>query len=122
MEINLKRKLVKAYFYLDKGLDILNKFKYQGAGIFALYYTLQLNNPLLILAMFVVSVPILILLGWLWIKRVARSLEKMSVDKGTYYSIYGYSLQEDIALSLRKLAKRPRTKRDLNKLKPSEIK
>src|SRR3990167_9417444 len=47
---------VRAWFYLQRGLQVMNEFKYLVAGILAFYYTLELHSiPLLLIIFFVSS-------------------------------------------------------------------
>jgi len=100
-----KNGLIRQYFYLKKGLDLVNDLKYVGAGIFALYFTLQLSNPLWLIGMFVISIPILIILGWIFIHHMSKVLDWLGIEFATYWSRYSFTLQESILEQLKKLNK-----------------
>ena len=97
---------VRYYFYTQRGLALVNEFRYIFMVIFGVYITLKLNNPLWLLAMFLVSMPILILLGWLSVHRMAKVIDWLNVKFSTHWQMYSYELQEKQNLLIRNLIKR----------------
>ena len=89
-----KNRVVRQYFYLRQGLSILNEFKYLIAGLFALYYTFKLTNPLWLVIIACVSIPLLALVGYVYITHASKVLDWLSVEFSTYWSRYGFTLQE----------------------------
>ncbi len=86
--------LIRMYFYLTNGVGVLNEFRNLFLGIFALYFTLKLSNPLWLIGMFAVSIPVLILVGYYNVHKVAKVKEWLSMKFGTHYSIKQYELME----------------------------
>ena len=86
---------IRAYFYVMQGLLIVNNFRNLILGIFALYYTLKLVNPLWLVVMFVLSIPVLALIGWYNIHRMAKDIEKISIEKATHYAMKQFNFQEE---------------------------
>ena|SRR3990167_2098527 len=122
MILSPRQLVTKMYFYLDRGLGVLNNFKYQGAGILALYYLLKFESPVWLPVMFAVSIPVLTIVGWLWVKKMAKALDRMNTDKGTYYAVYQFRLMEEQVRLLKKLNSEPYDKESMDKLKPEQIK
>lgn len=87
-------KLIRIYYYLKEGLSVLNDWKYLVAGILAFYYALNLTDYRYMVMMFIVAIPILILLGYVWVRWVRKTMEWFSVKYTTHYAKYGYDLQE----------------------------
>lgn len=95
-------KLIRFYFYSQRGLALLNEGRYLIMGVFALYYTLKLENPLLLVGMFGVAVPVLIVLGWVQVHKVGKVVDWLSIQFSTHWGRYQYTLLEEIRDELRK--------------------
>lgn len=95
-------KLIRFYFYSQRGLSLLNECRYLIMGVFALYYTLKLSNPLLLIVMFWLSVPVLIVLGWVQVHKVGKVVDWLSIQYSTHWGRYQYTLLEEIRDELRK--------------------
>ena len=91
----VKNKIIRLWFYLNRGLSIVNEFKYLIAGILALYYTLHFSNPLWIVVMFFVSIPTLMVIGWTWVHHVAKAIDWFTVEFSTYWNRKAFDLQEE---------------------------
>jgi len=78
---------IRMYFYLNSGLTIVNNFRNLILGIFALYYTLKLTNPLWLVGMFILSVPVLIVIGNYNVHRMAKVNEWLSMKFSTHFGI-----------------------------------
>ncbi len=89
-----KNQLIRVYFYLSQGLDVVNQFKYLVAGVLAFYYMLGRDDLRLLITMFVVSIPVLIVVGYIWAKRVRKSMDWFAIEHTTHFAKYGYELQE----------------------------
>jgi hypothetical protein len=85
---------VRMWFYLQRGLDLINQFKYLVAGIIAFYYTLKLTNVYWIAVIFLISLPILVVVGWFQTHKMARVMEWTSMIFGSYFGRYGMDLSE----------------------------
>lgn len=86
---------VRAWFYLQKGLDLVNQFKYLAAGIFALYYTLKLNDYRFMVGLFVIAIPILTFVGWFYTHKMAKALEWTNMVFSSYFARYNVDLAEE---------------------------
>lgn len=89
-----ENKLIRFYFYSQRGLALLNEGRYLVMGVFALYYTLKLTNPIWLVGMFVVAVPVLIVLGWVAVHRVGKVVDWLNVQFSTHWGRYQYTLLE----------------------------
>ena len=85
---------IRAWFYLVRGLQMLNEFKYLVAGILAFYYTLDLHSIFLLVGIFVVSVPVLIVIGFLQVHKMAKALEWTGMMFSSYFARHNVDLQE----------------------------
>ena len=101
----LKRELVKYYFYTQQGLTLLNEFRYLVMGIFAMYFSLRLDNIWLIPIMFIVAVPLLMFFGWLSINHIQKIIDYFHIKRATTYGKYGYELNEKQLEALTKIVK-----------------
>ncbi len=78
---------IRWYYYLNSGLNVVNQFRNLLLGIFGLYITLKLENPLWLGLMFIVSLPVLILSGWYSTHRIAKVNEWLGMRFSTFYAI-----------------------------------
>ncbi len=100
-----KNKVVRYYFYIQKGLALLNELRYLIMGIFAIYMILKLDNILLMPVMFFCSLPVLISLGWLDVHHMAKIMEFLNIKYSTHYSKRNFEIQEEILEELKKINK-----------------
>ncbi len=96
-----ENKLIRFYFYAQRGLSLLNEARYLLIGTFALYYTLRLDNPIFLVLIFLVAVPVLIALGWLSVHRMGKVIEWLNIQYSTHWGRYQYTLLEEIRDELR---------------------
>ncbi len=89
-------KIIRYYFYSQRGLDLFNQFRYLFMVIFGIYLLFKFNNPLYLVGMFIISLPILILLGYVSVHYVGKVLDWLSVEFSTHFSRYQYTLLEQI--------------------------
>ncbi len=88
-------KVVRTYWYLDLGLELVNKFKYIVAGILALAVILQVENSLKwIVTIFFIALPILTVAGYLWARFGVRVVEYLDLKLATHFGQYSIKLQE----------------------------
>lgn len=73
------------YFYINSGLTIMNNFRNLGLGIFALYFALKLSNPLWLVGMVLIALPILALTGFYNVHVMAKVIEWLSIKFSTHY-------------------------------------
>jgi hypothetical protein len=72
-------------------------------AIFALYYALKVDNIWLVPIMFIVSVPILIFLGWVSLFHMDKVMEYLQIQFATHWSRYNMELQEDQRDTLKRI-------------------
>ena len=89
-----KNKFIRQYFYLNEGLNLMNQFKYLVAGILALYYFLEKDNVWLMVLMFIGSIPVLTLIGSIWVHRARKSMDWFGIEYTTHFGKYQITLQE----------------------------
>ena len=89
-------KAIRFYFYCQRGLSLLNEARYLLMGVFALYYTLKLTNPIYLVVMFAVAIPILIGLGWLSVHKIGKVIDWLNIEFSSHWSRYNYTLLEEI--------------------------
>lgn len=96
-----KNKAIRFYFYVQRGLALLNEARYLIMGIFALYYTLRLDNPFILVGMFAIAIPVLIILGWLSVHHIGKVIDWLNIQYSTHFSRYQITLLEEIRDELR---------------------
>lgn len=89
---------IRAWFYLTRGLQMINEFKYLVAGILAFYYTLELHSIPLLVTIFMVSIPILIGVGFFQTHKMAKALEWTGMMFSSYFARHNVDLQEQQVL------------------------
>jgi len=85
--------LIRLWVYTQRGLGIINEFKYLVAGIMAGYVILKLTNPWLALMVGILSLPPLIFLGRWQLHKVSKVSEWVSAQKGSVLGYSGYNIQ-----------------------------
>lgn len=90
----MKNYLIKFWFYLNNGNIVTGNFKSLFLGIIALYFTLKLTSPLLMVIMFLVSIPILTIIGYYNIHHVAKISDQLATKYGTHYGIKQFEFIE----------------------------
>ena len=100
-----KNRSVRYYFYVQKGLALLNELRYLVMAIMGIYVIFKFNNPLLMPLMFFASVPILVFFGWLDVHHMAKIMEFLNIKYSTHYSKRNYDLQEERNILIKELLK-----------------
>jgi len=101
--IGPKNKAIRYYYYAKKGLELMNEFRYLIMAVFAMYYTLRINNIFLIPIMFFMAIPVLVFLGWLSVHHMQKVMEWINVRFSTHWSMYSYKLSEDRNITLKEI-------------------
>lgn len=78
---------IRYYFYLNKGLDVLNQFRNLFLGILGLYIALHLDSWWLLIAMFVPSMVILVVVGYYSTHHLSKVMEWLNLRFSTHYGI-----------------------------------
>ncbi len=100
-----KNKLIRYYFYMSRGLDLFNNFRYIFMAIFGLYLVLKLKNALWLLAMLGISVPMLMVIGYYSIHHIGKIVDWLNVRFSTHYSLLQITLLEEIRDEIKCLKK-----------------
>ena len=100
---------IRMYFYLSNGLGIVNEFRNLFLGIFGLYFTLKLENPVIMVFLFIGSVVVLIPVGHYMVHKVSKVKEWLATKFGSHYAIKNFDytkeqneLLKEILIELRK--------------------
>lgn len=99
---------IRYYFYLMKGLDIVNSFRNLFLGVIALYIALKLENIAWAIVMFVVSSILLTIAGHYNVHKVSKRHEWIGMRFSTTYGIKAFNFsqgQYDLLLEIRDLLK-----------------
>ncbi len=97
---------IRVYFYIKSGLNMVNDFKYIFAGLFAVVITYKMTNPLVLVALFFVGLPILFVMGYINTHYISRVVEWLTIKYGSHYGIKQYELMEKQTKLLEKLLKK----------------
>lgn len=97
--------MIRSWFYLKRGLDTVNDFKYLVAGVLAFYITLKLDNHMYLVAIFVIAIPILTAVGFIYTHKMAKPIEWTNMMFGSYFARYSVDLTEKNAENIDKTAK-----------------
>lgn len=104
-KINL---IIRLYYYFQEGVNQLNSVRTLGyaligiAGVFAVSKS-EANYWGIIIAVGLISLPIFILVGYLWVKRGRKSTEYFALKYTSTYGKYGVELQEEQMRLLREI-------------------
>lgn len=91
----LWNRLVRSWYYLMEGLNLVNQFKYVVLGIFGLYVALKFTNYIYLVLLFVTTLPLLVIAGWVYVNKMARNLSLTSMLKSSYFGRYNIDLAEE---------------------------
>lgn len=97
---------VRYWVYLSRGLDFINQAKYLIVGILALYAILKLTDPIWMAAMFIVSIPILTILGRWQLYKVSKTQEFITTTKGAVLGYNSYNINVEILKTLQEIRDR----------------
>ncbi len=86
---------MRYWFYLNRGVDVLNTFRNLLLGIFAAYFALKLENPWWLVAMFVPSTIALLVFGYMQTHYISKVTEWLGMRFGSHYGLRNYNLQEE---------------------------
>ncbi len=90
-----QNKLIRFYFYTERGLDILNIFRNLFLGILAIFVALKLTNVFWIAAMIVPSIMILVVVGYYNVHKLSKMKEWLGMRFSTHYGLRAFNYQED---------------------------
>lgn len=96
-------RLVRYYYYLESGLNVLNEFRNLFLGIIAIYIALKLTNVLWMAVMTIPSLILLTVAGYFNVHRLSKIKEFLSMRFSTHYAIKTYDYNKEQVLLLREI-------------------
>ena len=111
-----KNRLIAGYFYLSNGLAILNEFRNLFLGIFALYITLKLTDPIIMVYLTIISIIVLTIVGYFVVHHVAKIKEWLTVKFGTHYGVKNYDYVKRQVELLEEINKKLNEKLDIEEI------
>ena len=79
------------------------EFRYLILAVLGFAAVIKLKSVALIATMFLGSMPVLIFMGYFWVRRIKKSLDVMNVEEATHYTKLGYSMQEETISLLKQI-------------------
>ncbi len=98
--------LIRYYYYLSQGLDVLNQFRNVFLLMFGIYVTLKVTTISVLVGIFVSFVIALTLIGYYNVIKVGKVKEWLNMRFSTFYGIksFNYSkAQYELLLDIKKL-------------------
>lgn len=95
--------LIRYYYYINRGLDIVNQFRNLFLGFIAVYLGLHLTNIGWILVMFILSLPILTIVGWYNTHKVLKNSEYLATQFSTHFARSQFDLIKEQVEELKKI-------------------
>lgn len=83
--------LIRAYFYCNNGLNVLNQFRNLFLGIIAIYIALKLDNYLWLILMVIPCIIILTLIGFYYTHRAGRVQEWLGVRFSSSFGLRSFN-------------------------------
>lgn len=88
-------RLIRYYFYLMRGLDVLNSFRNLFLGIFALYIALKLDNVAYGIIMFAVSCIVLTVCGYYNVHKLSKINEWLGLRFSSHFGIKSFNYAQE---------------------------
>lgn len=86
---------IRLYYYLQEGLAQVNQAKNVILGLAAFAVLTRIEKQYWLIGLIGLSlVPVLILLGWMWVKRARKSIEYFNIKYTSTFGKYGVEMQE----------------------------
>ena len=89
-----KNKSIRYFFYANRGLELFNSFRYLFMLAFGVYYALHLTNPLWLVAMVIISLPVLAIFGYIYVHHMNKVMDYLNIEFATHWGRYSYTLLE----------------------------
>lgn len=99
-------KICRYWFYILRGLDTFNQFKYLIGAIFALYWMLKLENPIIFVVIFIMCIPILFIAGYYHVHYVGKVIDWLNIEYSSHWSRYSFELSERNVRALESIDKK----------------
>lgn len=101
----VKNRTIRHWFYVNRGMDWVNQFRNLVICIVAIYIALKLKNPIWLIGMLTISLPILGVIGFIQVHYIGKVLDWLNVRFSTHYSLETFKIQEEIRDAVQKMAK-----------------
>lgn len=102
---------LRAYFYLSNGLTILNEFRNLFLALFALYFTIKIENIMVIAIIFFASIIVLTLVGYYQVHRAQKVREWLNLKFSTWYGMRAFNYTKGTYDILREIRQEMRANR-----------
>ncbi len=102
----MKKKIINWYYYVERGLDILNTFRNLFLAIFAVYVAMKTTNIMIAIGMFIISIPLLAAAGYYNVHRISKVRDRLNIKFGSHYGIKTFDLQQKTADLLEQINKK----------------
>ncbi len=89
-----RNRIIRYYFYLSNGLDVLNNFRNLFIGILGIYIALKLTNLMWMAVMVIPSFIILTIVGYYFVHHVSKIKEWLGMRFGTHFGIKSFDYQK----------------------------
>lgn len=88
-------KAVRLYYYLQQGLQQINAFKNIILGVVAIAVMMRFEQDYFVMGLIgLTTLPFIVVLGWLWIKRGKMSTQYFETKYASPYGRYGMKVQD----------------------------
>lgn len=87
--------LIRAYFYLFNGLNMLNQFRNLFLGIIALYVLLKLSNYWWLIVMAIPSIIILTIVGYYCVHRMYKVNEWLGIRFSSHFGQKSFNYTQE---------------------------
>lgn len=101
--LGTKNRLIRYYFYLSNGLDLLNQFRNLFLGIIAIYIALKLTNPVYMILMTIPCIIILTIIGYYAVHYVSKIKDWLAIKFGSHFGIKTFNYQKQMAEELHEI-------------------
>lgn len=89
-----KNFIARQWYYILQGLALVNDFKYLAGFILLIYGVLKLNNPPILVIIFLSCIPFLHFFGYIRAYYINKTVDYLTIELGTHWGRYTYELSE----------------------------
>lgn len=97
---------IRIFRYCTGGVDLINQFRNLAIILFGIYVVLKIDNPWWLFCSFLISLPILTVLGWYRVHKMDKVLEWLNIKFTTHYGFAQYNLQVESLKTLKSINKK----------------
>ena len=108
-----ENKSIRLFFYCQRGVGLINEFRNVFFIIIGAYFSLKINLPIwmgavIMLGMFLISIPILIVAGWFSVHRMGKVIDYLNVKFSTHYAKEQFEIFKGMYSELKEINKNRR--------------